>query len=71
MKRPRTEDSTNEVSLGESNGGSVDVQMVNGNHDSKPVKESSSQVVVVGAGPGGLMLACVLEQKGGFLIAFH
>jgi hypothetical protein len=59
MKRPRTEDST-EVSLAESNGVPVDVQMINGNHNSKRVKESSNHVVVVGAGPGGLMLAYVL-----------
>jgi NADPH-dependent 2,4-dienoyl-CoA reductase/sulfur reductase-like enzyme len=60
MKRPRTDDST-DLSPGESNGNgvSVDVQMVNGNHaaDVKPVKESTNHVVVVGAGPGGLMLA--------------
>jgi NADPH-dependent 2,4-dienoyl-CoA reductase/sulfur reductase-like enzyme len=30
--------------------------MVNGNHDVK-VKDSTNHVVVVGAGPGGLMLA--------------
>ena len=56
MKRPRTEDST-ELSQAEINGDSVDVQMVNGNHDAKQAKESSNHVVVVGAGPGGLMLA--------------
>jgi NADPH-dependent 2,4-dienoyl-CoA reductase/sulfur reductase-like enzyme len=58
MKRPRTDDLT-DPSVGERNGsnGSVDVQMVNGNHDVKPVKESTNHVVVVGAGPGGLMLA--------------
>jgi hypothetical protein len=58
MKRPRTDDDT-DPSPGERNGDhrSVDVQMVNGNHD---LKESTHQVVVVGAGPGGLMLACVL-----------
>jgi NADPH-dependent 2,4-dienoyl-CoA reductase/sulfur reductase-like enzyme len=56
MKRPRTEDLT-ELSQVESNGNSIDVQMVNGAHDAKPVKESSNHVVVVGAGPGGLMLA--------------
>ncbi len=62
MKRPRTEDST-EISLGESNGGTMGVHMVHGNHDSMPFKESSNHVVVVGAGPGGLMLACVLLKK--------
>jgi NADPH-dependent 2,4-dienoyl-CoA reductase/sulfur reductase-like enzyme len=60
MKRPRTDDST-DLSPRESNGtnghnGSVDVQMVNGNHDVK-VKDSTAHVLVVGAGPGGLMLA--------------
>jgi NADPH-dependent 2,4-dienoyl-CoA reductase/sulfur reductase-like enzyme len=58
MKRPHTDDST-DLSAREcnGNGGSVDVKMVNGNHD---VKESTHHVVVVGAGPGGLMLAYVL-----------
>jgi NADPH-dependent 2,4-dienoyl-CoA reductase/sulfur reductase-like enzyme len=58
MKRPRTDDET-DPSAGERNGDhrSVDVQMVNGD---QIVKESSHQVVVVGAGPGGLMLACVV-----------
>jgi NADPH-dependent 2,4-dienoyl-CoA reductase/sulfur reductase-like enzyme len=61
MKRPRTDDLT-DLSAGEQNGsdGSVDVQMVNGNHDAKPVKETTNHVVVVGAGPGGLMLACAV-----------
>jgi hypothetical protein len=58
MKRPRTDDET-DPSAGERNGDhrSVDVQMVNGD---QIVKESTHQVVVVGAGPGGLMLACVV-----------
>jgi hypothetical protein len=62
MKRPRTDDAT-DLSMRETNGnaGSVDVQMVNGNHDVK-VKESTNHVVVVGAGPGGLMLAYGLRS---------
>lgn len=59
MKRPRTEDLTG-LESGETNGGSVDVKMVNGDHDidsKSAVKESTNHVVVVGAGPGGLMLA--------------
>jgi len=63
MKRPRTEDST-EHSPGENNGGSIDVRMQNGDHEYKPVKESSSHVLVVGAGPGGLMLASNLVRYG-------
>ena len=63
MKRPRTEESA-ELAPGENHGGSVDVKMVNGGHDpeSKPAKETTNHVVVVGAGPGGLMLAYVLRN---------
>ena len=63
MKRPRTDDPA-DLSAGERNGsnGSVDVHMVNGNHDAKPVKESTNHVVVVGAGPGGLMLAYAVHS---------
>ena len=66
MKRPRTDDSM-DLSPRESNGtnshnGSVDVQMVNGNHDVK-VKDSTAHVLVVGAGPGGLMLAYAVYPR--------
>jgi NADPH-dependent 2,4-dienoyl-CoA reductase/sulfur reductase-like enzyme len=64
MKRPRTDDST-DLSARERNGhgGFVDVKIVNGNHDMKEstiMKDSKHHVVVVGAGPGGLMLAYVV-----------
>ena len=66
MKRPRTDDSTEAATEDNdgkgSNGASYSVTVGNGSHDVKPLKTNSSHVLIVGAGPGGLMLAYALQS---------